>query len=66
MNPKPHTIIQASIEEHEYGGDGKCDCGKAVGHSDGVAWSVYMEGHQAAEIIAALDRRGYQIVEVLG
>lgn len=63
MNPSPHTIIQASIEEHEYSGDGKCGCGKAVGHSDGVAWSVYMEEHQAAEIIAALDRMGYQIVE---
>ena len=63
MNPSPHIIIQASIEDHVYNGDGRCRCGKAVGHSDGVAWSVYMEEHQAAEVIAALDRMGYQIVE---
>ena len=64
MNPSPHIIIQASIEDHVYDGDGKCRCGKAVGHSDGVMWSVYMEEHQAAEAVAALDRMGYQIVEV--
>ena len=61
MKPQIKTIIAAVIEEHVYGGDGKCMCGAAIGHSDGVAWTTYEEEHQANEIVRALERHGYII-----
>ena len=63
MKPQIKTIIAAVIEEHVYGGDGKCMCGAAVGHSDGVAWTTYEEEHQANEIVRALERHGYIICD---
>lgn len=36
-----------TLDSHEYGGDGKCICGEAIGYSDGVAWATDESGHMA-------------------
>lgn len=57
----PEQVIENAILSHEYGGDGKCECGTAVGFSDGIAWTVYQEQHAAVMAIRDLRELGFDM-----
>lgn len=64
MNITIEQIIEEAIIEHEYAGEGKCLCGTALGYSDGVAWTIFLEQHKAVEIVRSLEHYGYHIGKV--
>lgn len=47
--------VESIIMDHAYAGDGMCSCGSAIGYSDGIAWTVFLEHHQAVKIVSSFE-----------